>query len=1416
ELAELIDGFIRPFDLGQAPLLRVEVLRFSETRHALLLDMHHIISDGTSMGIMINELISIYEGKELQPIGANYKDFALWQKELVISGRMAKQEAYWLKTMSGSLPVLDLPTDFQRPVAMSFDGNNVEFSCDRETAKKLKNLAAQTGSTLFMVILAAYNVLLSKYTGQEDLIVGTPVAGRRHSDIQDVIGMFVNTLALRNYPKESRTFMEFLEEVRDNTLEAFENQDYQLEELVERLNIPRDLSRNPLFDTMFSLVNIGEEKAEFEELEVKPLDNDMGISKFDISLYASEDEDGIRFDLEFSSQLFKKETIENMAGHFIKLLDELTKNPSIELQEINMLQLEERNRILTVFNDTKAVYPDKETLYTLFEKQAEKTPESIALQFEDRTMTYNELKVKSDQLAQVLVQKGVEAGTIVGIMVERSFEMLIGILGILKAGGAYLPITPETPKERTGYMLYDSKAFILLTQDKFKGTYFEGVETISLEDGELYSGAGGNIEGRSSPSDLAYIIYTSGSTGKPKGVMIEHASAVNILDCLQEKYPVGADDIYLLKTTYIFDVSVAELFGWFLDGGRLAILKPGDEKDPLSIVEAIGKYRITHINFVPSMFNVFVSILDKKELEALSGLKYIFLAGEAVQPASIEKFHSLCPEVRLENIYGPTESTIYATCYSLKNYNGETNVSIGKPMQNIEAYIVDKKGRLAPLGIRGELCLSGTGLARGYLNNPELTAEKFVDNPFIPDGKMYRTGDLARWSSDGNIEYMGRLDFQVKIRGFRIELGEIEASLMKLDGITQAVVADRQKDGDRVLAAYIVSDKEIDIQDIRTKLLKELPYYMVPSYFVGMDSIPLNSSGKADRKALPGIDDIIDVGAEYEAPENRIQEIIIEVFKDVLGVKKIGIRDNLFLLGGDSIKAIQISTRLRKFGIKAEIKDLFKAMDIKELSGLVKQSVKKSYQGAIQGEVPLSPIQRWFFNNNSNERNHFNMSELLFREVGFETALLDRVIYKLMEHHDQLRAVYKEEEGKIIQFVRGMEGILYELETIDISEAADIEQAIEIETQRLQKKLDIERGPLLTLAIFKTGKGDYLFFTVHHLVVDGISLRIIMEDLEEGYLRLLEGKEIVFEDKTDPYREWSEKISVYADSDELLKELEYWKSIDNQQVRKLPRDWENDSNYNKDSSEVVASLDSENTGKLLTEVSSAYNTEINDLLLAALVKTINEWTENNRVAIAFEGHGREQLIEDLDISRTVGWFTSIYPVVFDIEKGEDESFTIKNIKETIRHVPNKGAGYNILKYMTSEERKKGLEFKLEPEICFNYFGQFETGTEDGLFRMSDIGYGNPVGETSDRLFTLVFTGVIMDGVFSLTIDYNCKQYRESTVNTLAQNYMKHLVEIIEHCKDKGNTELTPSDFKSNDLSIEELEDISDMLEDIEL
>ncbi|MBT2575786.1 amino acid adenylation domain-containing protein, partial [Bacillus sp. ISL-51] len=1404
------EAFVRPFRLDEAPLFRAALVKETDERHLLLTDMHHIISDGVSVNTLIREFGELYAGRTLAPMRIQYKDYAVWQREFKQGETYQKQEAYWLKQLDGELPVLELPADKARPAVRSFAGDKVSCTLDAETAAGLHRIARDHGSTLYMVLLAVYNTLLARLSGQEDIIVGSPIAGRPHKDLEPVLGLFVNTLAIRTEPKDDKRFADYLAEVRQTALDAYENQDYPFEELVEQLGIVRDTSRNPLFDVMFVLQNMERESLFLNDLHLAQAP-DIGhkASKFDATLYASEESEGtIGLDFEFNTDIYQKQTVIKWLSYFTHILKHVIDNQNIQLGDIDVLDDDETRRILDEFNQTKRDYPRNETISRLFEQQAAKTPDAQAVVCGGQTLTYHELNERANRIAAALRTNGVGPKSVVALLTGRTPELAAGILGILKAGGAYLPIADDLPPERIEWILGDSKADILLQSDKLE--YPVSGKRLFIEDIQMQAGIStNNPEQLGGPDSLAYMIYTSGSTGAPKGVMVEQRSVIRLVK--NSNYiDFTPKDRLLFTSSLGFDVTVFEIFGPLLNGASVYLSDKETYLEPYELETYIQQNGITTLWMTSSLFNH----LSEQNDQVFSGLSQLIIGGEALSPSHVNRVRNALPHLSVWNGYGPTENTTFSTCFLIES-TYDHSIPIGRPVGNSTAYIVNSRGTLQPIGVKGELCTGGDGVARGYFGRPELTKEKFVPNPYAPGERMYRTGDLARWLPDGTIEYIGRMDDQVKIRGYRVELGEIEAALRHIDGVKEAAVIDRTgPSGNKELIAYMSLQADMDTEKVRSHLSHRLPNYMVPAYMMELEALPLSQNGKLDRKALPEPE--LSLHTTYRAPRNELEEQLTVIWQDVLGVKQAGIEDSFFELGGDSIKALQVSARLGRFGWKMTASDLFRHPTIKEVAPLIRKTERVIDQRAVEGEIPWTPVQQWFLSQRMEERDHFNQSVMLFSSEALQEQPLRSALQQLAIHHDALRITICTENGKLKQINQSVQkDELYSLDTCDISETDAWETVIEKEVAALQKRMDLEKGPLLKAGWFKTSSGDYLFLTIHHLAVDGVSWRILLEDLSAAYGQAVIGQPVQLPPKTDSYKEYALRLTEYAQSSKLMSEEEYWRSAEEERAALLPyekpqRQAEADSIRQT----VSFSLSKEDTAVLLQQVNRAYNTDTQDILLTAAALALRDWTGDGKLRIAMEGHGREHILPELDISRTVGWFTSMYPVLIDLKTaGSELGSAVKTVKDTLCRIPDKGIGYGILKYMTDLDRKT-IQFGKAPEIGFNYLGQFNDTEQQDTFGLSSLASGKDITPTWQREQLVEMSAMAAKNQLHFNLSYPPSRFRKETMEQLLHTLNQYLHDIMKHCTGKQETEKTVSDFSSKTLTTEDLDSIASFVEEL--
>lgn len=951
DLNKEIKNFVKPFDLSKLPLFRIKILKLPENKYFLLFDIHHIIADGTSLEIIVKDIMNAYY-EQIEPLEIQYKDYVVWQKKSDNINKLLLQKEYWINIFNEEIPVLNLPYDFERPPLQSFDGDMISFIINKNRLKKIKRICREFDLTLFMFLFSVYNIFLSKYSNQDDIIIGVPTAGRNIPGLENLIGMFINTLPLRTKLLPNKKISDFFIEVKKQILTAFKNQDYQFDELVDELNLVKDRSRNPLFDTMFVLQNYRETKISLKNLTLKPVEISQKTSKFDISLECREKNDIILCNFEYCTKLFKKQTILRMIKHFFNILDQLILDVDQKISDIEIITEQEKNLILNKFNDTFVKFPENKTLVDLFEKLVKRNGDNIAIIFNNTSFTFNQLNEKSNQIANLIFDNKKEKSKTsgVGLILENSFELAASIIGVLKSGNFYLPVAPDTPIKRIIDIFKESKIRTLIFQSKFKKdigkiikevkniknyiliddvietqTFYEEIKFFGID--EINKQKKNNLNLKIKNNDLAYIIYTSGSTGKPKGVMIEHGSIYNNIYWRVKNYKFNKNDTSLILFSYHFDGFVTSFFTPLLSGSKIVFLKNNEIKDPDVIIKYLKKYKVTNFITIPSLY---LAILSFSRGDELKFLKKVTLAGEKLTKKVVTKSYLINKKIKIFNEYGPTENSVVTTFAKVENGK---EITIGKPIANIKVLILNKNNKLLPPGIAGEICISGKGLSRGYINKLELTKKKFIINPYNKREKLYKTGDYGKWQKNGDIFFLGRLDDQIKIRGYRIEPGEIENTLLEYEFIDEALVIPVNLEGFSYLCAYFTAKKKLEIQLIKNFLKDKLPEYMIPSFFIQLKKFPLNSVGKIDKKSLPlPSSQLVN---SYVPPETLTQKKLIKILEKILGIKNVGINHNFFEIGGDSIKAINFIVSLNNENININLNDLFKNQTIRELSLLI-------------------------------------------------------------------------------------------------------------------------------------------------------------------------------------------------------------------------------------------------------------------------------------------------------------------------------------------------------------------------------------------------------------------------------------------------------------------------------------------------
>ena len=1776
---------LEPFDLGEWPLLRTSLLRLGEAQYIHLLTIHHIVCDNWSMNILLWELSTLYDAycaglpSPLPALEIQCADYAEWERQWLQGPSANAHLAYWTNQLA-DLPALQLPTDRPRPAVASFEGAAFYFTLREPLYHALVTLSQKQRCTLFMTMLAAFQTLLHRYSGQVDIAVGTPVANRNRLEVEDLIGHFVNSLVLRSDLSGDPGFRALLARVRNMALDAYSHQDFPFEKLVHELRPERGAGHNPFFQVHFQLLTApgGElaPDAQPDPLDGEAFEFEAGTAKFDLALDLWEYPDGIETHFEYSTDLFGEETIARMAGHFRTLLEGIVADPDRRLSELPLLSRGERIQVLRTWNDTQTDYPPDLHLHRLFESQVDRAPGAVAVVYRAEHVTYDALNRRANQLARHLRALGVGPETIVAIRAERSLAMIAGLLGILKAGAAYLPLDPAEPRDRLLYILQESHVPLLLTQQRLAADagplpLHQVLLDDNLDNFAHHSAANPSFD--MSSGNLAYVIYTSGSTGHPKGVMIESRSVCNHMLWMQSTIPLTAADRILLKYPFNFDASICEIFGPLVAGARLILTEPTEHWDAAAFVQSLIEHEITALDVVPSMLD---ALLDDADFSSCRHLRRVTSGGEPLTPELRDRFFGQM-DAQLHNIYGPTEATIGAAHHTCRRGDPVDSVPIGRPGANMQIYLLDAHSNPVPVGVQGELCIGGAGVARGYLNQPLLTSERFIQDPFsaAADARLYKTGDLARYRPDGNIEYLGRLDDQVKVRGYRIEPGEIENALLQHGSVRKCmvvpmngepgghkrlaacivpvrsepafwpslgeydvydellyyamthdevrnhayqaairqsvenkVVLDIGTGADAILARFCVeggarrvyaieadgtayhsakrliedlaltdrvavlhgdsahvqlpeavdvcvseilgtigssegvvsilndarrflkdggimiprhcatlfapvtlpqslagsprlhelprayvervfqkaghpfdlrmcikdfpacnllarpqhvedldftgfvrpeytaqvrftverdsrldgflfwlrltpgADEVIDslsgnvswlpaffpafypgedvaqgdviettcicrlasdaalpdyqvsgtvlrkgresmpfeyrsprrttdfkrtpfyqslfshfgeggpierptdaveqqpgndaaahslVPDLRKFLRDRLPHYMVPSAFVVLDEFPTTSSGKIDRGVLVAMaQGRPDLREGYVAPRNEAETALAGIWRELLGIERVGIHDNFFELGGDSILTIQIIARAGQAGLRLRPAQLFQHQTIAEIAALAGLApALQTEQGMPAGSVPLTPIQHWFFEQNFADPHHYNQSVLMEAPRSVDSSKLALVLDRLLMHHDALRLRFSRTEAGWRQTYATED--LPAVERLDLSDlpAAERGSAFEMAARNVQGSLNLESGPLLRAMLIDVGDAGtiYLFVAIHHLVMDGVSWRILCEDLWNAYDQLMAGGEIRLPAKTTSYQLWSQRLSQYAQSAALASEFGHWRSLTRDAADSLPKDFPQGENVAASTRVIVVTLGAEETRALLQDIPKVYRTQINDVLLTALVRAVAPWAGNDFLLVDLEGHGREAMVEDVDLSRTIGWFTSITPIRLELHKGADPGDALKRIKEQLRGVPNRGIGFGLLRYLSPNDDLRAMMRAIPtPEISFNYMGQYAAqSSQAGHTKRFERLTGPNVSPRGHRPNLFEIDADVSDGRLEVSWAYSENIHARTTVERLARRFAEELRMLIAHCGSPDAGGFTPSDFAAAKLSQRDLD-----------
>ncbi|MEQ8168655.1 MAG: amino acid adenylation domain-containing protein, partial [Candidatus Eremiobacterota bacterium] len=1382
-------------DLETPPAGSLYLFILDSHNYKFLWTYHHIILDGWSMSLVIKELHERYDCIINKKV-FNVKSPAPFEKYIRWLSVQNNEEPvnYWKAALS----------DFSAPTPLMINTSRLDIHKSIEKpAIHIRNMegtflsecqqfARSSGVTVNALLQFAWSCVLSCYSGSDDILYGTTVSGRppELAGVEGMIGLFINTIPLRVKLNYETSVLENLKHIQTSIQEGSSLSHISLSKLQSLSGVP---AGEALFYSLFVFENF---PFASEVTGLKDMQS-YGKTNYPLTVMIAL-EKALSVSVSYDGDCFTENVIERLTCHIESALEWIVYHGGSLLKEIDIVPGEEKSLILNTFNNTYYDYPQNVMIQELIEKEAELHPEKTAVVYRDEKLSYRELNERANKLAHFLRREGVRPESRVGIFLEPSCHMIVSALGVIKAGGAYVPIDPFYPAERINYMMSDSEALVLITEPALAEKIKPSIKVLDITDPYIYTGTGENLPVLNSPKDLAFIIYTSGSTGKPKGVMLEHHSLVNLCLWFNSNRQLSEKDNMAKFASFGFDASILEIFPSFVSGATLYVISDDIRLSPSELNTYFEENNITVCFFPTNFAEQFINQFDN------SSLRWLITGGDKLKTYRDRNYSVV-------NIYGPTECTVFTTDFIVDKYY--ENIPIGKPMGNMSVYILNKYNRLTPVCVPGELCIYGAGMGRGYLNRPDLTAEKFAENPFVPGEKMYRTGDLARWLPDGNIEFVGRIDHQIKIRGYRVELGEIEEALKKLEGIKDTVVlAKTDKDGNKYLCTYYISDIKLKPSQLQKELSEFLPNYMVPSCFIKIDKIPLTTHGKLDRKALPETEQgDLDSHETYVAPRNEKEEILAGIWQKVLKCQRVGIYDNFFHLGGDSIMSIQVAARAHNEGINITASQLLHHPTIASLCVETEKKILPERDMApLTGEVPLIPVEKWFFEQEFIHLNHFNQSFLFTLKEEGNREIIEKTLDLLVNHHDGLRLRFRQGEGgtddRWIQYYEKPDECSVSLEMVDLSSVPeDSSLFITKKCNFIQESLDITEGPVMRACLFKGHRDgrDRFFIVIHHLCIDMVSWRIIIEDFQNIYREISEGKSPSLPAKSSSYRDWSESLIKYIPSAE--KFFHYWTEV-LKNTSSLPVEYKK-STFS-DIRNCMVSLDLHYTELLLNIVPSAYNTQINDILLSALLIAFRRSFNISDLVINLEGHGREETVAEVDLSRSAGWFTTIFPVRLKSSSPEDYGSVIKSVKEILRNIPGKGLSYGVLRYLS--EHREALKKLEQKRVAFNYLGQFDGTMMDGdLFSMGEEGHGPDISPDNEILNLLDISGFVSRGSLSMTFGYSTHIWNEKDIKEVSDNFIESLKEIICHCSKPVTKYLTPSDFPLATLSQHVLDGITD-------
>lgn len=1397
EIKDSVTECIDKFDLKNGPLIHV---CYSKNDEILVVDTHHIISDGITSINLIEQIVKGYrddvydEDNTLQ-----YYDYSEWirsNKEVVF----AEQKEYWKKKFEDEIPVLDIHTDYNRPLVRNYVGRTIKSALDGEIYEKINDYCESRNTTPYVVMLTALSITLSKYARQNDLVIGTPVSGRTVKDVENMLGLFVETLPLRFNINYDGTVDEYVSYVKNECAETFSNQDYPVDDAISELGIKKDSSRNNLYDVVFNLhsdkyVKIDMGTAQLEEVDMSSYYN---ISKFDMNINVHEDEEKYDVLWEYSTELYNETTIEGMIDTYRTILEEIISKKVEKMSELKTYSEDDYNRILNEYNSDEYFDLRYTSIGEAFVDVVKKNETKEALVYEDNSYTFKELKNAVFSYANELQKLGVKSGDRVAVCVNRDEKIVFYQLAVLTIGGIFVPIDIDYPDDRVRNIINDAEAKAIIydgDSEEIKSEYSTVNSGEIIIDGSVTED---EVEVKHNILDQeCYNIFTSGSTGKPKGCRLTNKGILNfcvnnnVLETVEKiSNPTG-----ISVNSVSFDFFIAETLLMILNGCKVVLANSIQQVEQGEFGKVMVKNNVNIIQTTPTRLSLYMENKDK--VEFFKQFEMIVLSGEELKKDFFKELKGIT-QARIYNPCGPSEASVWVAGGNISDCEKDLDkeLHIGSPLKNCKLYVVDQYMNLLKEGIPGELVIGGICVGLGYINN-DLTDKKFIANPF-GDGKVYCTGDLVSWNQDGNIRYHGRIDQQVKIKGIRIEIGEVEEVMKKYPSVTEAFVIVKESNGNKELWGYYIADETVEVKELRSFMMTVLPKYMIPIRMMQIDEIIYNTNGKIDRKSFPEIPLITEEKISYVFDGNTE---FLDVVSNVLSIEDVSPEDDFFELGGDSIKAIRLVTKFRELGYDVTVKKIMESQSINDIiDSLEMHENDNNYQEDYVGTVEKTPIVEEFNEWNLRDVNHFNQA--YFINIAKENYSLDNVkktMECLVKQHDILRSKYVDGSLVIDSYE---ENRFYNINEYDVKDISNKEQFIFDKCTENHESMNIYDSEMIKICAFVDEDSVDIMFGIHHLLIDGVSWRIFMDDFEYYYKKYINDEDIILREKTAYYAKWAEKLKEYSEDKDLLNEVDYWNEVVSK-ISQVPG--------KKNSSEILIKeskneLDSNYTKKLQLEVNKSFHTEINDILLATLVKTIKDVSDNDVLSVSMEGHGREDIFDDISIDRTIGWFTSIYPVV--LAYNDDIDKLIINTKENLRKVPNNGIGFGILKCY-----KDMFENGEKPSVCLNYLGEFGgEQKENSMFKQSKYAYGKTISDENQLSNDISINCMIIDQKFIVEISYDSCSYDEKYIDDLSFAYCENLKEIIDYCTNIDEAIYSPSDFGDSEIDSDDLAGIMELFD----